>query len=244
MLLVRGLRRPRRQQHGARNNGCSFRHSVSPAPAAQGWSGPGANGCTAGPKSKQPCTKEDCCIKCQEAGWNEPGTGNPCAFSIWNPSASSCFYKTAGAVPFAKTGDTTCCPEGSIWCPSAPAGGQWKLLTEFSDEFPACTKPWSTCSAPNIAPLNATKWNTSVASWSPAWSWDPAQVKVIGPLPAAEVADPMTGEIPDYSGYAAISMAYDEHVRDGKKVYYKAGIMKSTVPAPGPICHPDPFIPV
>lgn len=95
----------------------------------------------------------------------------------------------------------------------------------------ACTKPWSVCAAPNIAPLNETKWNTTVASWSPDWSWDPAQVEVIGPLPTTEVADPMTGEIPDYSGYAAISMVYDEHVRDGKKVYYKAGIMKSTVPA-------------
>ena len=70
------------------------------------WMGPGANGCTSGPKSKKPCTKEDCCLKCQEPGFVDPTTGLPCAFSIWNPTASSCFYKTAGAVPFAKTGDT------------------------------------------------------------------------------------------------------------------------------------------
>jgi hypothetical protein len=167
--------------------------------------------------------------------------GKPCAFSIWDPTASSCFYKTAGAVAFAKTGDTTCCPEGSPNCPSSPPGGPWKLLHEFSDEFPACTQPWSKCAAPNIAPLNLTKWNTSVASWG-EWSWDPANVKVVAQLPtedavrgisdaaAAKVAAD-AGEIPDYSGYAALTMSYEKHVRDGKTYYYKGGIMKSTVPA-------------
>ena len=167
--------------------------------------------------------------------------GKPCAFSIWNPTASSCFYKTAGAVAFAKTGDTTCCPEGSPNCPSSPPGGPWKLLHEFSDEFPACTQPWSKCAAPNIAPLNLAKWNTSVASWGD-WSWDPANVKVIAQLPAEDAVRPTSdavaakaaaeaGEIPDYSGYAALTMSYEKHVRDGKTYFYKAGIMKSTVPA-------------
>ena len=203
------------------------------------WMGPGANGCTSGPKSKKPCTKEDCCLKCQEPGFADPTTGLPCAFSIWNPTASSCFYKTAGAVPFAKTGDTTCCPAGSIWCPSAPAGGNWKLLRDFSDEFPTCTQPWSKCAQPAMVPLNTSKWNTSVASWG-EWSWDPSLVKVIGPLPTAvdvgatavsSSGSTGAGEIPGYSGYAAITMDYEKHQRDGKTYYYKAGIMKSTLPA-------------
>ena len=208
------------------------------------WDGPGANGCTSGPTSKKPCTKEDCCVKCQEPGFVDPTTGLPCAFSIWNPTASSCFFKTAGAVPFAKEGDVTCCPEGQLGCPSAPPGGPWRLLPEFSDEFPTCTQPWSKCAAPAMVPLNTTKWNTSVASWGD-WSWDPSLVKVIGPLPTADgnaavgrtaisssssSSHALGGEIPDHSGYAAITMAYEKHVRDGKTHYYKAGIMKSTVP--------------
>jgi len=191
------------------------------------WDGPGTN-CTSGPDSEKPCTKEDCCLKCQEPGFVDPTTGLPCAFSIWNPTASSCFFKTAGAVAFAKTGDVTCCPEGQPGCPSAPPAGPWRLLPEFSDEFPTCTQPWSECAAPAMVPLNLSKWNTSVASWG-EWSWDPANVEVLGPLPGG-VAAPRVDEVPDYSGYAAITMTYDEHVRDGKTYYYKSGIMKSTIP--------------
>jgi hypothetical protein len=141
-------------------------------------------------------------------------------------------------VSFAKTGDVTCCPPGQRGCPSAPVGGRWRLLTDFSDEFPVCTRPWSKCALPAMVPLNTTKWNTSVASWGD-WTWDPANAKVVTQLPAPDaVADSSSataatavGDIPPHSGYAALTMSYEEHQRGGQTRYYKAGIMKSALPA-------------
>lgn len=86
---------------------------------------------------------------------------------------------------------------------------------------------------PAMVPLNTSKWNTSVESWGD-WTWDPANVKVIGQLPSSTnigAAQPADGDVPPYSGYAAVTMTYDEHQRGGKTIYYKSGIMKSTVPA-------------
>ena len=117
-----------------------------------------------------------------------------------------------------------------------------------------------------MVPLNTTKWNTSVASWSDYWSWSAENVKVVaqlptaGPLPtdsdvttasttASEVSDATSdgtvvsratgqprldgegGDIPAFSGFAALTMTYEKHQRNGRTVYYKSGIMKSTLPA-------------
>jgi len=83
---------------------------------------------------------------------------------VWNPSASSCFFKIAGATAFAKAGDVTCCPPGTTGCPSAPGPG-WRLLSDFSDEFPVSN------TGAAMVPLNQTRWSTNESSWSPYWSW-------------------------------------------------------------------------
>ena len=49
---------------------------------------------------------------------------------------------------------------------SAVATDPWVLVEDFSDEF-------------MLGPVNTTRWNTSVGSWSPSWSWDPENVKII-----------------------------------------------------------------
>jgi hypothetical protein len=126
-----------------------------------GWDGVGTN-CTKGPKSQKPCTAEDCCTRCQNPAEIHPQTGEACAFSIWNPTASACFFKTKYAVPFAKPGDVTCCPAGALACPSAPDGGPWHLLTDFSDEFPVSTNLKNVSQPYSILPLNHSKWNTNV----------------------------------------------------------------------------------
>ena len=128
-----------------------------------GWDGVGTN-CTKGPKSQKPCTAEDCCTRCQDPAEKHPQTGEACAFSIWNPTASSCFFKTKYAVPFAKPGDVTCCPAGALACPSAPESGSWHLLTDFSDEFAVSTNLENVSQPYNILPLNHSKWNTNVCA--------------------------------------------------------------------------------
>ena len=42
----------------------------------------------------------------------------------------------------------------------------WVLVDDFSDEFV-------------LGQVNTTRWNTSVRSWSPSWSWDPENVEII-----------------------------------------------------------------
>lgn len=148
-------------------------------------------------------------------------------FVIWNPTASKCFFKTAGAVAFAKDGDVTCCPEGQLGCPSAPPGGPWTLLPDFSDEFAVNAQ------GTTMMPLNTTKWQTSVPSWS-NWTWAPENVKIVAQLPGDMQPQGDTEnllEIPNASGYAAITMSFEEHQRGGKTYFYKSGIMKSTLPA-------------
>jgi hypothetical protein len=202
-----------------------------------GWSGRGANNCTAGPQSARPCTKEDCCEQCQstDPSFRNPQTGERCAFAVWNPSASACFFKTAGAVLFAKPGDIVCCPPGAMACPSSPpqGGGQpWRLRRDLSDEFVAE-------SASKVAPINLTKWNTSVKSWGD-WTWDPQNVRTVAQLPSYDsaIGSSFSSELPNASGYAALTMSYEPHQRTGpggaledKTYYYKGAIMKSTVPA-------------
>jgi hypothetical protein len=86
-----------------------------------------------------------------------------------------------------------------------------------------------------MVPLNTTKWNTSVASWSDYWTWSPENVKVVAQLPTAATGQPRLdgegGDIPAFSGFAALTMTYEKHQRNGRTVYYKSGIMKSTLPA-------------
>ena len=65
-------------------------------------------------------------------------------------------------MPFAKPGDVTCCPAGAVACPSAPAGGPWRLLTDFSDEFAVSTNLSNVGQPYAILPLNASKWQTNV----------------------------------------------------------------------------------
>ena len=191
------------------------------------WDGPGGNGCTSGPNSKQPCTKEDCCQKCRDPTFKSPTTGLPCAFAIWNPTAASCFFKTHGAVLFPKEGDVTCCPPGEIGCPSSPPGGPWRLLPDFSDEFPARRD------GSGMLPLNTTRWNTSPPSWG-EWSWDPENVQVVEKVPDADRALLSPSEMPDGSGYAALTMRYDKHQSKGqgntRTLYYKSAIIKSSLP--------------
>ena len=50
------------------------------------------------------------------------------------------------------------------------AADPWVLMDEFSDEFLLTTPSGE---------VNTTRWNISVASWSPSWSWDPANVKIV-----------------------------------------------------------------
>ena len=106
-------------------------------------------------------SKEDCCLLCQDpVKGRNPKTGEQCAFVVWNPGARRCFLKTAGVNPFAKAGDVTCCPEGELSCPSAPAEGNWRLLPDFSDEFPVSRN------GSHFLPVNKSKWATNVSSWS------------------------------------------------------------------------------
>ena len=191
-----------------------------------GWNGPGLN-CTAGPESPKPCTAEDCCAKCQSPETRHPKTGEACAFSIWNPTASSCFFKTEYAVPFAKPGDVTCCPDGAVACPSQPPGGPWRLRTDFSDEFAVSTNLSNVGQPYSILPLNTSKWATDVASWGD-WTWDPANVRTVAQLPGAPNDDT--------SGYAAITMRYEEHTRDGKPYFCERGRPSRALPP----THPPP----
>eukprot|EP00756_Hemistasia_phaeocysticola_P050268 Hpha_TRINITY_DN24981_c0_g1::TRINITY_DN24981_c0_g1_i1::g.111188::m.111188 len=144
-------------------NGFDARDPPGHVTNSTGWYGPGAN-CTVGPTSPKPCTKEDCCTQCQNPSERHPQTNESCAFSIWNPTGAACWFKTVKAVPFAKPGDVTCCPAGEGACPSAPAGGPWRLLDDFSDEFAV------NFGGTAILPLNLSKWNTSVKSWGD-WTW-------------------------------------------------------------------------
>ena len=49
-----------------------------------------------------------------------------------------------------------------------------------------------------------------VSSWGD-WTWDPANVKTIAQLPGTPNDET--------SGYAAITMSYEEHLRDGKPYF-------------------------
>jgi beta-glucanase (GH16 family) len=67
--------------------------------------------------------------------------------------------------------------------------------------------------------INTSKWDTNVSSWG-QWSWDPKNAKVITSV-----------EPNNASTYLALTMSYEKHVRAGQTYYYKAGILKSTLPA-------------
>eukprot|EP00462_Mataza_sp_D1_P012691 CAMPEP_0175166274 /NCGR_PEP_ID=MMETSP0087-20121206/27604_1 /TAXON_ID=136419 /ORGANISM="Unknown Unknown, Strain D1" /LENGTH=324 /DNA_ID=CAMNT_0016455851 /DNA_START=198 /DNA_END=1172 /DNA_ORIENTATION=- len=163
-------------------------------------------------------TKEECCALCQTAV--NPTTKQRCSFSVWNPTALSCWLKTSGAVPFHKPGDVTCCPAGELGCPSAPPQGAWKLLDDFSDEFQVGEN--------SVLPLNLSKWATNVSSWAD-WSWSPENVKTVTSSGGSPVVTAESGEVA--GSYAAITMTYQPHIRAGKQYFYKSGIMKSTLPA-------------
>ena len=75
-----------------------------------------------------------------------------------------------------------------------------------------------------MLPLNTTRWETAPQSWG-AWSWDPDNVRVVEAIPGVE------NEIPDGSGFAALTMRYEKHQRGGRTYYYKSAIMKSALPS-------------
>jgi len=102
-------------------------------------------------------------------------------------------------------------------------------LPDFSDEFV-------------VSPVNTTRWNTSVASWGTAWSWDPANVRVVNGTDATTESngggagrnlDGLQGGDGDAAAasHLAITMTYAPHRRNGMTVPYKSGILQSRLPA-------------
>ena len=76
-------------------------------------------------------------------------------------------------------------------------------------------------------PLNTSRWDTRVESWGDAWSWDPKNVRTVAQLPAADGAGARrsldtVGELPNASGYAALTMSYDPHLRGNTTIHYKS----------------------